>query len=105
LLAALRVCCVRADAWAVVGVAMTYDEVCMTMATKSSAKTKEQWADWFSMTPEFQATEAQLIKDAIFEKDGPSVFVDIVAYLGIAASIVADVAGIGSGYTVLKALL
>ena len=84
---------------------MTFEEVCYTMATKSSAKTKEQWADWLSMTPEFQAMEAQMVKDAVFEKDGPSVFADIVVYLGIAATIVTDVAGIGSGYTVLKALL
>lgn len=84
---------------------MTYDEVCFVVATKSAAKSKEQWADFFSMTPALQELEAQLLKDAIFEKDGPSVFEEIVTYIGLAATIVTDIAGIGTGYTALKALL
>jgi hypothetical protein len=84
---------------------MTYDDVCMTMATKASCKTKEQWSDFFGMPVALQTLEAQLIKDAIFEKEGPSGFSIAVSFLGMAVTLVADVAGIGSGYSALKALL
>ena len=85
---------------------MTYGDVCMTMAVKCPYKTKDQWNDFFSMDPALQELEARLIKGAIFEQEnGSAVFTDIVGYLGIAANIVADVVGLGSGYTALKALL
>ena len=85
---------------------MTYGDVCVTMAVKCPYKTKDQWNDFFSMTPDLQALEARLIKAAIFENpNGPSVLGDILVYLDIAAKVVSDVVGLGFGYTALKALL
>jgi len=84
---------------------MTYDEVCWTMATRSKAWSKDQWNDYFSMTPELQAIEARLVKDAIFELDGPSVWTEMVKELGVLVPLVADVAGLVAGYNTLKDVL
>ena len=84
---------------------MTYDEVCMAMATKSTAKSKEQWDDFFSMSPQLQEAEARLVKGAVFEKDGPSVWDDMVAFLEVAAPLVGNVAGLVTGAQAIKGAL
>jgi hypothetical protein len=85
---------------------MTFEEVCQTMATKSGARTAEDWAEFFSMPPELQEAEAKLVQDAVVSQpDGSSFWTDSLNFLGIAATVVTDVAGIGTGYQVLKALL
>lgn len=88
---------------------MTFDELCMTMATKASIKTPEEWSDFFSMPPNLQEAEARLAKNAIWEKEGPStgqiILNGIIDILGPAATILGDVGGIGSAYTIFKGLL
>jgi hypothetical protein len=84
---------------------MTFDEVCQTMATKSGAKSAEDWAEFFSMPPALQEATAKLIKDAIVEQPGGNDFwSEALSFLNTAATIVTDVVGIGTGYTFLKSL-
>jgi hypothetical protein len=85
---------------------MTPEEIFATLALKSEAKTPEQWADFFAMDPELQEDEARLIKDAVYEKDGPSVFSEIVSFVGsVLAPGITEAAGFASGYSALKAAL
>jgi hypothetical protein len=83
---------------------VTPDEVCAVMATKG-VKTKEEWADFFAMSPELQEVEARLIKNAIWVKQGPSAFEQFVADFGLVATLAADVSGVGSALIILKNLL
>lgn len=84
---------------------MTYDYLCQIMAKRSGARSAEQWDDFFSMVIELQRVEALLIKDAVFSREGPSVFSEMIVDLGVAVTLIADVVGVGTGYTALKALL
>jgi hypothetical protein len=84
---------------------VTYEEVCAVMASKSGARTPEQWDDFFSEPFELQQIEARLVKDAVFaQQNGPSVWADLLSYLGVAATVVGDVTGVSTGLKALSEL-
>jgi hypothetical protein len=75
------------------------------MATKAPVKTADEWSDFFSMPPVLQEAEARLTKSAIFARDdGPTVWTDMMGFLGMAASLAGDATGIGSAFQFFKSL-
>lgn len=84
--------------------AVTFDDVCQTMAAKSGAKTPEEWSDFFAMPVELQEVEAKLFRDAVWAKEGPSAWTSILTDLGIAVTVLGDVSGIGSALVALRSV-
>jgi hypothetical protein len=84
---------------------MTLDEVFLGMSQTSGHMTPPEWQDFCGLPlPQMQA-DAQMYKDAIVAKSGPNAFTVFVSFLGTAAAVLGDASGIGSAYTVFKALL
>ena len=86
--------------------AMTYDEVCNAMATKSGNLGAPEWSDFFSMGRPQQEACATLYRNAIWmQPGGPSAWEEGLSLLGVAATIFGEASGIGSAFSVLKALV
>lgn len=82
---------------------MTYDEACQTMAQKCPYKTADQWSDFFSMSQDLQKTEAQLVKDAVFQApNSHSIWSDMLGFLGVAANVFGETSGIASAFEVFS---
>lgn len=84
---------------------LTEEEVCNAMATKSGDMGAAEWADFFTLPPEAQASTANLYKNAIWTHGGPDAWAGALAILGMAATVFGEMSGIGTAFTVLKGLV
>ena len=85
---------------------MTYDEVCNAMATKSGAMDAAAWSDFFTLPRPQQEACAALYKNSIWlQPGGPGAWEEALALLGTAATVAGDASGLGTAFSVLKALL
>jgi hypothetical protein len=81
---------------------VNFDECCTTCA-KITGMDRAEWSDFLSMTPEEQAATAQAYKGMVWQTDS-NVLTALLAALIMAGNVAGAVSGIGSAYTVLKAL-
>ena len=82
---------------------MTYEEAIVVLATKT-CMTTEAWEDFFVCSPAQQALIAKAYADAswVVQRD---TFADVLSVLSVIATIAGDVSGVGSAYSVIKALV
>lgn len=81
---------------------MTFDEVCVTCATKTGM-TRAEWSDFLQLEPAAQAAVAQAYRDQSWTQDA-NLFAEILAILIVAGSVAGAVSGIAGAVTALQAL-
>ena len=76
------------------------------MAMKAPIKSADEWQDFFGMPENLQEAEARLVKSTIFaQPDGPSMWDDVMAFLGPVATIAGDLTGVGTALQFFRALV
>ena len=81
---------------------MTFDECVVTLSTKTGLS-RDEWADFLSLPPEAQCAAAAAYRGASWVQSRDTL-ADVMSALLAAAQVAGAIAGIGSGYTALKAL-
>lgn len=82
---------------------MTFDECCVACAT-ATGMSREDWADFFSLSPSAQQAAAQAYKDQDWYQKGGSVPAALLSVLLAAAQVAGAASGIGTAFNVLRAL-